>query len=254
MADKICIPLKDCAGHEGSSLHRWQILGQMGDPGAFGEIWSTCCRKDCQYVLKYQKYGKDVSVSGEYSGSVEPDDVTREVRIQTALALKGLAPKVVDSWNCGGGGAIVMMALKETVNSLLHRYQSLEVRESIIKGCIDLIEKTHDAGYYHGDVHLKNIMVGFDPDNKEKTYGKSLTEEQEYETIRYRYYFIDFGLSGDHPNKSRIIADYNSLLGRIVELLTENDTIPLGDSDRMLLAMIREYINPKIKKYGLSMK
>src|SRR5437868_7037230 len=111
MQSTMCVPLTGCAGTPST----WRVVGQLGDPGAFGEIWAACCVRECTYVLKYQRYGKIVSESGEYSGTVTPEDVEREVNIQKRLAEAGLAPPIADWWECSTGhegGAIVMKALK----------------------------------------------------------------------------------------------------------------------------------------------
>jgi len=210
--DEICIPLKGCLDSttpEGP--RKWEIVEQFGDPGAFGEIWLACCSQDCEYVLKYQRYGKKVSSSGVYSSTITSNDFYNELKIQKALVLAGIAPRVVDWWECGteddGGGAMIMEAMNETVFSLLKRYDR-SVLVDIIKECINIVDKMHQLGYYHGDLHLKNIMV------RDANPGKG-----DYYSHNYRYYLIDFGLSGYLTSKNMDLADkdFQTLLLRVSE-------------------------------------
>lgn len=213
---KVCIPLNHQCGSNG-----WELLDQVGDPGAFGEIWLACCDKECDYILKYQRYGKTVSSKGEYSSTITPEDFHREVEIQRNMASIGIAPKIADSWECGPegeeGGAIIMEALNETLFSLMNRYGNTPKKMEILKRCIDVIHKMHLAGYYHGDLHLKNIMF------KEPSLGD------------WHFYLIDFGLSGKltKQTQEREKKDFDTLI------LRSEDVISLTTSEEKEL---RRYI------------
>ena len=56
------------------------------------------------------------------------------------------------------------------------------------------MNKMHQAGYYHGDLHLKNIMA------KDQILEGDQDKMADYYAHNYRYYLIDFGLSGKLPN------------------------------------------------------
>ena len=237
----VCIPLKNCSGRNGV----WQIVSKLGEPSAFGELWAACCVESCSYVLKYQRYGKIISEDGSYSGTIEPENIENEVHIQNILASKGIAPTVIDWWHCSSeGAAIVMNALKETVASLLYRYTLFEIRKVILEQCVVLVAKIHSLGYYHGDIHLKNIMVDYDPSKKVLARDYNM---ESFDLMNYRFYLIDFGLSGKLPKNfkeraARILADYNSLVLRFEELVEIEPT------------WIRSHIDKYLEEYGLKMK
>jgi len=233
---KICIPLKGCSS---SVDKRWEVVDRVGDPSGVGEIWLACCDAECSYVLKYQRFGKTVSSKGEYAASITNDDFLREVSIQRSMSKIGLAPPVIDEWECTGtttstsgtgvdGGVMIMPALNETVFSLLQRYKDSNIRMQILRECIDLIIKMHAAGYYHGDLHLKNIMVSIQPGSLRRS---------EYGSHTYRYFLIDFGLSGKLTlGSDKVEKDFDTLLTRAQE------AIPLSKKEEKEL---RRYIKER---------
>lgn len=197
---KVCIPLSSngCKGG-------WLLPGQI-DSGGNGDIWAACCSTDCKYVLKYQTYFSEPIGDQYYGKKLTPEGFYEEISIQEKIQKLGIAPKVIDHWECDdkNGCVIIMEALDETIMSLLNRYDN-KTNMEIIKKCIDIINIMHSAGYYHGDLHLKNIMVKSNRDVSTKKGGIE----------GLHYYLIDFGLSGIISDRKYIRDDFNMFINSI---------------------------------------
>jgi len=208
VVSSVCLPIKTC--NEG----KWELGTDFGDPGAFGQIWLACCGKECKYILKYQSYTKIISPTGQYITAQDPIDVRQEVAIQRKMYDIGIAPQILDFFECNHGASFIMKALRETVYSLIARFG--EEKEQIARRCIEVVSKMHYAGYYHRDLHLKNIMVDYD------------AYQTEYKDEDYRYYLIDFGLSGvlipNSDGVSFIKSDYLKLGGELTNDMERTDS------------------------------
>lgn len=87
---------------------------------------------------------------------------------------------------------------------LLDQYTERSVIKEILYETISLLQKLHILGYYHGDLHLGNIMVDYED------IGEKIDNESErYRMRKHKFYLIDFGLSNYIPNdRSVIIYNY----------------------------------------------
>jgi hypothetical protein len=203
---------------------KWEVTTRMGDPSAYGEIWQACENSRCSYVLKYIPIGL---ISPE-DPSLLPrtkDDIVREIKLQAKISKFGLAPQVIDSWTCTTGGVIVMKSMKQTVNSLIRQYTSSMVRHIIVGSCLGIIDKLHSRGYYHGDSHLKNIMVDYKEDDmieaEDAFEDGEVDEIEKYKLVGYRYYFIDLERSGEIKTPQDRIVDYEILTMDLNYLLSD---------------------------------
>ena len=116
-----------------------------------------------------------------------------------------------------------MEAFNETVDQLLIKYNRSVIHTRIIASVLDLIDKFHSNGFFHGDMHLKNIMVSSNPIyNPSPVIGNDVSneegEENLYNSHNYKYYLIDFDNSNYIKNGALPALDYCQLrdsLGRL---------------------------------------
>ena len=218
MKKQICFPVTEKLV-EGAGFVRWEILNRFGEEACYGEIYTACLENKCDYVLKYMAYDNDNTAEG----------ITNEVNIQKQCSKLNLCLPVIDAWLCDEGGAMVMNKLDYTMANLFMQYKSEHIRNLILSNIIMLLDKLHMNGFYHGDLHLNNMMV------KSKNKNLSLVLEDElkfYGLEDYSYYFIDFGKAGiltEETNKY-IYKDYADIYDHLLELREEDETLePITD-------------------------
>jgi len=222
----VCVPLKSYVTT--SSGNKWKAVSAIGE-GMYGTVWQACLNdQECQYVLKYMPF----------KSSLDPrsiEDIKKEIEIQQAISKFDLAIPVIDSWFCEDGGVLVMRSLKKTVSALLEEYKTIKVRLMILGECLGLIAKLHRYQYYHGDLHLSNIMVNYtEPANVAKT---SKNEYSKYKSHNYKYYLIDFGFAGNFPDFSQIRNDYRIMLESILDESERDESLS------PLYAFLRSYVD-----------
>ena len=155
--------------------------------GVYGSVRGACRRlqddEDCSYVIKIIPLSKRFTVR----------HFNREVKAQKILASKGLALEVVDHWTCSEKptGVIIMRVLDMTAEKFLTQLDStFEDQISLIKAILNLLHALHEAGYYHGDAHLGNIML--------KRVKSGSTEPHTFSSSlgTFRVYLVDMGKTG----------------------------------------------------------
>ena len=218
----LCYPVrkKVISTDDSCISEKWELLEKVGEKGTYGDVWSVCCKTDCNHVLKFLAYDNGNSY----------EDIIKEIEIQNKCSHLNLCPKIQDAWLCDQGGAIVMDLYEMTIEQLLFKYTALEDRIFIIRKVLELVEKLHSHGIYHGDLHLNNIMV-----EKLDPFENTLDN--------YLFYFIDFGkgyyILGD---SSKIINDYSDIGAHLQDLM---DEYPSDHSFEQLYKIVSE----KMKKY-----
>jgi tRNA A-37 threonylcarbamoyl transferase component Bud32 len=221
----LCFPL---TSYFVSSRKNWTVGTYFSTENSYGEIWQACLAKDCNYILKWQKYGVPKDREELNYEKVTKTTIIHEINMQKKFAELNLAPEVTDSWFCLSGGVIVMPALKITIRLLLEKYTSSEVKHTIIGCCLGLLNRLHGLGYVHGDPHLNNIMV-----DTEITDSSDSSEEEnelnEYKRLNYKYYFIDMGrsqiLEGTLENRKLLMRNDYSVFTTDTSHFIENDTV-----------------------------
>ena len=217
MKKQICFPVRERL-KESVGFDRWEILNRFGEEANYGEIYSVCLKNNCDYVLKYLPFESENTQEG----------IVNEVNIQTECAKFNLCLPVIDAWLCDKGGAIVMGKLDYTLANLFLLYKSDNVRKKILHEMLFLIQTLHSHNFYHGDLHLNNIMVkvgNFDIDVEENN-----DEDELYELYHYKYYFIDFGMGGilngkESENERRKYRDYSYAYDHLQDLEEEDPTL-----------------------------
>jgi tRNA A-37 threonylcarbamoyl transferase component Bud32 len=189
--------------------------GKEEEGSAFGEIYQACNGDDCEYIMKYQEfeYGRNSKEK------ITEEDFLKEVDLQNQISMYGLTIPVVDSWICKDGCSIVMKKLKCDLIQLLDQYSNRSVIKEILYESISLIQKLHILGYYHGDLHLGNIMVDY-----ENIDGVE-DELETYRMRKHKFYLIDFGMTNYIPidDRSVITFDYGKFLARYTDYISRKE-------------------------------
>ncbi len=200
----------------------WQRLSKFGEKCNYGKIYSGKLGKACNFVLKYLPYD---------NGNTD-EMIDNEIKMQMKCSKLDLCLPLIDFELSETGATLVMRKLDCTIANLFLQYKSLAVRNLILSNVLLLIEKLHSNGFYHGDLHLNNMMV------KSKCDGEVMsdTSELEFYTLQnYKYYFIDFGKSGEigdggyYKDCSEIgdgyYKDYSEVLDHLCELYEQDHTL-----------------------------
>lgn len=212
MEKTLCYPITEKLITTSKSCDKWILFEEIGEPGAHGIIWSVCCNEDCNHVLKYMPYDDN-----------SYESIINEITIQNLCSQINMCPKIEDAWICETGGAIVMELYEMTVKQLLFEFKDDEVRQKILANVIAMLDKLHLKGIYHGDLHLDNIMVKSSSNSKQTKNPLEL-----YNSRDYKYYFIDFGLSGRLyvMDDEHIKNDYSDISAHLRDLIDENPSDP----------------------------
>jgi hypothetical protein len=100
-----------------------------------------------------------------------------------------------------------MDGLDFTVSELFEQYWDPNVNGLIVKSLFDLLDRLHQIGLNHGDLHLDNIMVK-DGNPKLEHFNEEhniqMSEIERYNHHNYRYYFIDISDEELPPNTSPV--------------------------------------------------
>ncbi len=187
----------------------WQRLSKFGEKCNYGKIYSGKLGKACNFVLKYLPYD---------NGNTD-EMIDNEIKMQMQCAKLDLCLPLIDFEFSERGATLVMRKLDYTIANLFLQYKSLAVRNLILSNVLLLIEKLHSNGFYHGDLHLNNMMV--------KSQAGDIpvsTNELDLYTLRnYKYYFIDFGKVGE--TEGEYYKDYSEVLDHLCELSEEDHTL-----------------------------
>lgn len=172
----------------------WLAQTRVGEHIHAGEMWKACCQENCNFVIKYQ------NITNPY----EENKIHNEIRTQYELAMLGLTPGITSAWACSKGIAFVMPALKLTVRRLIIDSDDSSSVRNILSKVFGMVTKLHAHGYYHGNLHMNNIMI----DSKNK------------------YYFIEVATSNKFSDKyeekiRQISKDYQSI-GMDIHNLADN--------------------------------
>ena len=77
-----------------------------------GEIYKACCDDDCEYIAKWQSFKQNA---------------LNEAEIQNYFAQLGIAPKIIEIWECSNGVIIIMDKLNETVRDIILELSPLQI-------------------------------------------------------------------------------------------------------------------------------
>jgi Protein kinase domain len=163
----------------------WSIKGKLGS-GTYGNIYEICRMLDCEYVMKFQ--------SGD-NFSAESSD--REVDIMNKAHDIGVSPKIVAYYVSPEYSLIIMKKLKTTLHEVIEQYRDMSDMEyeNLMDNVVDLIEKLHEGGIVHCDLHFGNIMLDtkFSDVRRKLTSGVKLSELE----------LIDFGFASSVATGAR---------------------------------------------------
>ena len=203
-------------------MENWEIVSKFGEKCNYGKIYAGKLGRACNFILKYLAYDK---------GNTD-EMIDNEIKMQRECAQFGLCLPIIDFYYSEIGGTLVMRKLDYTIANLFLQYKSLAVRNLILSNILFLIERLHSKGFYHGDLHLNNIMV------KAKGFDKvgEMNELEFYMIQNYTYYFIDFGKAGTMDTFC-YYKDYSEVYDHLYELSEEDSSL------KPILETMRIYMN-----------
>ena len=201
-ADKVFIGDKLCE-------NAWEIGAQIGSESSIGNVFNTCCAKDCDYVAKI------IDFSHKYT----QNNFLNEINLQYKFSKIDIAPKVYEAFLDKKTGIFIMEPMKATADFLIKEILNEDIPEnekisqieSILDNIIRLLSIMHNKGYWHGDTHLNNFMVDLRNDWKVIDFGKCALIEKEddfeidYETLMTNLFYI---ILLDYSNISKNIKKY----------------------------------------------
>jgi tRNA A-37 threonylcarbamoyl transferase component Bud32 len=203
-ADKVFIGNKICE-------NAWEIGAQIGSESSIGNVFNTCCRKDCNYVAKIINFNTNYT----------QNNFINEINLQYKFSKIDIAPKVYEAFLDKKTGIFIMDPMKATADFLIKEILDEDITENekilqieyILDNIIRLLSIMHDKGYWHGDTHLNNFMLSIDNQWKVIDFGKcALIEvdefEIDYETLMANLFYI-------------ILADYSTISKNIKKYLYE---------------------------------
>lgn len=125
------------------------------DKGSYGNVY-TGYQRATKYAIK------QVSLDPSLYEDIGPESIKRELEITEAMGRAGVGPKLIDTFVCRTLGKPHLYMVLEYFNqkSLWDFVQDGNILEkNEIQRIAALIEKMHDAGVIHSDLHAGNILV-----------------------------------------------------------------------------------------------
>ncbi len=170
----------------------WIIKSEIGK-GVFGTVSEACCKNNCNFVMKIQKY----SVSKvDKILKITKENILKEKNIQEQAYQKGFAPEVHDYFEYNESSIIIMEAMKHTVKELFLLYNNKKILSDIFGRCLGLIIKSITKGISQNYPNLSNIMVTYDQVDYDYIKEEKIEDENDvYTEIDYKFKLIDYGLA-----------------------------------------------------------
>lgn len=138
------------------------ILQNNIDNGTNSNIYGACIKDDCKYILRITEFEKD------YESRF--NNFEEEVEIMNKMYELGVGPKLIRSWKCEvtrkNRILDIGLMLIEKYDTDLKKY-SKNITNNDFEKINKMIEKIHDNGYIHGDLHPKNIILKINKDGIE---------------------------------------------------------------------------------------
>lgn len=166
-----------CVEVELDKEEKWSLTNENIGGGAFGEVYQVCDRaaNNCNYVMKIinlcsQRRNEPIL-------KVAKQSFKDEVRLHDEASHLGVAPEIIDSWTCTDPpiGVIIMPLLKRTLKSILYdKTISRDIKEARKNEAEQLLKVLIENHISHSDVHLNNIMEGFDGKLYLIDFGKAI--------------------------------------------------------------------------------
>jgi hypothetical protein len=181
---------------------------RIGSESTYGKIYKVCCKTngepECKYILKEIEYEIGLTFDPNISYNerhqinrlkVDKNLIQNEVDMQLKFYKKGLAPKLIDAYDCpnkiriekkGGFYNQPIKEIKYQTAYLIMEYMNIDVQTliktildpenfkniniplkkkmviTILGNVIKLINKSLMFKLFHGDTHLFNFMLNSD--------------------------------------------------------------------------------------------
>jgi tRNA A-37 threonylcarbamoyl transferase component Bud32 len=167
--------------------------------GAFGDVFKTKGKK-YSYAVKVIDIDKQDDDAIWFNKGKPKDkltDIETEAEITKKMGDLGIGPKLYDVYHCDDNNKpkyyFVMQYMNQgSLDSYMEKNKLKTLKPQLINSIISKLQKMHDNGYIHNDLHSGNILV-----NKKKNGT-------------LEFYISDFGLSEN--SKKQVQNDQESEL------------------------------------------
>lgn len=238
---------------------------RIGEKSVFGEVYQACCKKNCDFVAKWQALG------GKHKKTKE--DILKEVEIQSIASKNKLAPSIQEVWICPEGIIIIMEALKITASRDLKTLSEQQLYDTILyyKNVFD--KKIKETEMYVKKSDFSSIKKSIDKENLGKLSFQDLKDiRRDINKFCYTYgveplddiYVIGEDSNEDKKIKKDILKSLLDLLKQLHSLgIVHGDTHlnnfmkMIGDNRYYLIDFGESKINPTeqdVKKDFLRLK
>jgi tRNA A-37 threonylcarbamoyl transferase component Bud32 len=192
--------------------------------GAFGDVFKTKGKKHT-YAVKIIDINKQDD-NMDYFQKGKPKDkltiIEKEAEITKKMGDLGIGPKLYDVYHCNDNNTpkyyFVMQYMNQgSLYSYMYKNKLQTLKPDLINSIITKIQKMHDNGIIHNDLHFGNILV-----NKKKNgtlefyisdFGlsenakKQIQNEQELELLHVKNY-LENGLNWINNNNNEKTIEY----------------------------------------------
>jgi hypothetical protein len=195
--------------------------------GAFGDVFKTKGKK-YTYAVKVIDIDKNEDADFIFQRGKPKDKLTiieNEAEITKKMGDLGIGPKVYDIYHCNDNNKpkyyFVMQYMNQgSLASYMDKNKLKTLKPNLINSIMNKLQKMHDHGYIHNDLHIGNILV-----NK----NKNGTLE---------FFISDFGLSQN--SKKQVQNNQETELMQLKEYLETGRM--WGNEDEPTIDYLAKYI------------
>lgn len=206
---------------------QWTLGEKLNDRDSNIEIRIVCLRGDCKYIAKVIPINEKFA----YCGIAEKDRVRNELVISKQMSEVNIAPTIYDMSLSDMEAIIIMKRYDGTLTDLLYLYQTDKniPMNKIIQLIEQLVNKMHQLGIIHRDLHSDNILYTkdnlfaiIDYDSGIRSTSEQLREIDKKELRKIISVY-------DRINNGEIFRNRNEILGIEEEIEEEiEEDIPIN--------------------------
>jgi len=179
--------------------------------GSQGTVYLACHGKDCNYIIKAQKY----------KNRSEIDDYLEEINNNILASTVNVAPRVFDSWICSNQVYMVTEYLKESFKTKL-KVDPRNTRQKYYSQIRDKVNQLHSIGLLHNDLNYGNVMIGNDS-NQVYLIDYGLATRLDHPTLQERELALVDQYYGSSPS-TVISVDLGNLTENVSDILKQFGT------------------------------
>jgi tRNA A-37 threonylcarbamoyl transferase component Bud32 len=157
---------------------------------AYGNIYTACNVKKCNYILKVMYLKKDKKSKKQ---NIDLDSFYNGIKNQQIASKYGIASPIYDYYVQKESCGIVMEKYCDTLLDRLNSFVSIKQKKKYLDTAFLLLEKLHrETGISHNDAHLTNFMFDIENTLKLIDFGTSkISSESEQQYSDFRVFLVN---------------------------------------------------------------